>query len=86
MLEAAALLMLFIFLFLEASPAVILKKAITSLLQLGIRHMNSRFEAYNSNFQDPPENLLTDDYYFHTKKDTSIHQGCLSHIILRAWG
>ena len=54
MLEAAALLMLFIFL--EAYPA------------------------------DPPKDLPTDDYHFHTKKDTSVHQGCLPYIILRAWG
>ena len=70
MLEAAALLMLFIFL--EASPAVIIKKAITSSLQLGIRHMDSRFKAYKSNFQDPPKDLPTADYHFHTKKDNSI--------------
>ena len=48
--------------------------------------MNSRFKAYESNFRDPPKDLPTDDYHFHTKKDTSIHQGCLSYIILRAWG
>ena len=54
--EATASLMLFIFL--EASPAVILKKKdITSPLQLGIRHMNSRFKDYESNFQDPPKDL-----------------------------
>ena len=62
-----------------------LEKVITFSLQLGIRHMNSRFEAYELNFRNPPKDLPNWEH-IHLLEGPNVLYNHIPSLTLRCFG
>ena len=61
------------------------EKVITFSLQLGIRHMNSRFEAYELNFRNPPKDLPNWEH-IHLLEGPNVLYNHIPSLTLRCFG